>query len=409
MRVLVVNKYWRRLGGVETHAFAVADWLRNAGHEVVPFAMEEPDTAPSEYSRYFPSEVDFRMNSVRGALRSIERATVSTETSAKLRLLLDEQHIDAAYVVHVYHQLGTVVLNHLAERGIPTVLSIHDYKIACPNYRFFSERTGKICTKCLDHRFGYLWAPATERCWSGSATAGVALTLEAIGARLRKSYLAPGAVLTTNSLQDRAALASGVESSRILRVPHPVSLERPRTSPPDEGLLMVGRLVPEKGADVVIRASARSQVPVTIVGDGRDGENLRQLAADLNAPVTFLGELPLEEVHELLGRSSGLLVPSLWHEVSPLVVYDAIARDVPVVGSDVGGISDQLADGRGLLVEAGNVAAWADAMIELTNNRGDAVKRSRNARQYAHTHWSLSSWELNLRKAFILAGAELSV
>ena len=172
---------------------------------------------------------------------------------------------------------------------------------------------------------------------------------------------------------------------------------------------MVGRLVPEKGADVVIRASARSQVPVTIVGDGRDGENLRQLAADLNAPVTFLGELPLEEVHELLGRSSGLLVPSLWHEVSPLVVYDAIARDVPVVGSDVGGISDQLADGRGLLVEAGNVAAWADAMIELTNNRGDAVKRSRNARQYAHTHWSLSSWELNLRKAFILAGAELSV
>ncbi|QYF73733.1 glycosyltransferase family 4 protein [Cryobacterium sp. PAMC25264] len=318
MKILVINKYWRNLGGVETHTFAVAKWLADSGHEVIPFAMQESETLPTPHSAFFPSEVDFRMRSARGAIKSVERSTISGETKTKLRALLDEHKIEAAYVVHAYHQLGTVVLNILAERGIPTVLSLHDYKIACPNYRLFSERTNKICTKCLDHRSGFLWAPVVERCWSGSAIAGIALTLEATATRLRRSYLAPAVVVTTNSWQDRSAIAAGVDPARILRIPHPVELEPERETPSDADLVMIGRLVPEKGTDIIIRASALSRIPVTIVGDGRDRGALQALATELGAPVRFTGALSLDETREQLKDSAGLLVPSVWHEVSPL-------------------------------------------------------------------------------------------
>ena len=129
--------------------------------------MSEEDAEPSEYAHYFPSAVDFRVTRPHTAVRAVERATRSSETRRKLAALLDAERIDAAYVLHVYHQLGTVVLNDLADRGIPTVLSLHDYKIGCPNYRLFSERTGRICTRCLAGKGAAIWGPVVEGCWVG--------------------------------------------------------------------------------------------------------------------------------------------------------------------------------------------------------------------------------------------------
>ena len=77
------------------------------------------------------------------------------ETVRKLDRLLRDEKIDAAHVVHGYHQLGTSFLRLLERRGIPTVLSLHDYKLGCPSYRLFDDRTQSICTKCLDHPTGF--------------------------------------------------------------------------------------------------------------------------------------------------------------------------------------------------------------------------------------------------------------
>ncbi|QYF73734.1 glycosyltransferase [Cryobacterium sp. PAMC25264] len=90
------------------------------------------------------------------------------------------------------------------------------------------------------------------------------------------------------------------------------------------------------------------------------------------------------------------------------MVYDAIARDVPVAGSDVGGISDQLAEGRGYLVEPGDVTAWAAVMEEMIKNPAGGIQKSRAARDFAATHWSPDSWAHNLTGAFSKAGVSLT-
>ncbi len=400
-----MNKYWRPLGGVETHAMAVAAHLESLGHEVVPFAMMEENTLETPFSDYFPSEVDFRVTSLKSGLRSVERAAFSSETRKKLRALLADQSIDAAYVVHVYHQLGTVVLNMLADAKIPTVLSIHDYKVACSNYRLFSERTQSICTRCLDHRSGFLWAPIAEGCWSGSRAAGAALVLESTATRLRRSYSKPGAVITTNSLQDRSAIAAGVDPASLFRIPHPVALMDDRPDSAGSQFLVIARLVPEKGVDTAIRAAALSGHPLVIVGDGRESESLRALASDLRAPVEFTGALTLAQTRAKLRAARALIVPSVWHEVSPLVVYDAIAADVPVIGSEVGGVSDLLADGRGYLVPPTSVVDLARAMEQVSNDPEEARHHSQRARAFAEANWSPQVWATRLAEAFSHAGA----
>lgn len=405
MRILVANKFHRPVGGVEAHVAEVTRWLEAAGHTVIPFAMQETDSTPTEYSKYFPSQVDFRVSSAKDALRTLERATLSRETRTRLGELLDAERIDAAYVVHVYHQLGMVMLDDLAARGVPTVLSLHDYKIACPNYRFFSERTGRICTICLDWKPGFAVSPIVERCWAGSAPAGVALSIEAITTRARGSYRKAGTVNVLNGLQERAAGAAGVAPTRIRRVPHPVTLGEERAPEQRDHVVYVGRLVPEKGVDVLIRASAASGVPVVIAGDGRDEATLRTLADELSAPVTFLGSVAPEEVRDIMRAAAALIVPSVWHEVSPLVVYEAIAEDVPVIGTRVGGIVEQIGEDRGLLVEPHDETGLADALRVLVADQELGRRLSANAREYASQYLSRARWERNMADSFRAAGA----
>lgn len=407
MKILLINKYWRLAGGVEVHAFQVKNWLESRGHTVIPFAMSEPETIPNEYSAYFPSEVDLRGGGdLLGTLRGLERATISRETKARLRDLISKEKPDSAYVLHVYHQLGMRILNILEDSQIPTVLSLHDYKIACPNYRLYSEPNGKICTKCLDSKLGFAYQPIVERCWSNSRSAGVALSVEALTVRIRRSYKRPAVITLLNSLQKRSAEHAGVDPDRLMQVPHPVTLKADRPQTNRSKFLYVGRLVPEKGVDVLIRASAASSQSVLIVGSGRSEPTLRELARELSAPVEFLPQVPHDKVISLMSASRALIVPSVWHEVSPLVVYEAIELDVPVIASRVGGMVDQLSDGRGVLVEPGDVDGLARSLSAAAEDNGLALSQmSRNAREYAREHWSPEKWTQNMVEAFRRAGA----
>ncbi|QTI70544.1 glycosyltransferase [Gordonia polyisoprenivorans] len=409
MKILLINKYWRIAGGVEVHAFEVARWLAARGHEVIPFAMREKDTLPNNEIENFPPEVDFRGGSLGPALKGLIRATISLDSRDSLRDLIKREQPDAAYVLHVYHQLGMGIINELKRHGVPVVLSLHDYKIACPNYRLFSEKTNRICTKCLDRRMGFLIAPVRENCWGGSVASGAALTIEAISTKVQRSYKLADVVTVLNSLQRTAVLRAGVPESRIMAVPHAVPLSHGNQKCPDNGarFLYVGRLVPEKGVDVLIRAAAKSRSSITIAGDGRSRNELQRLAYELSVDAIFLGQVDRKRIEQLMRESRALIVPSIWHEVSPLVVYEAIRQDLPVVASEVGGMVDQLGGSRGYLVRPGAVGDLADTLRAIMLNPEEARTRSLRARQHAATAWSLKAWERNMVEAFSVAGVSV--
>jgi len=97
--------------------------------------------------------------------------------------------------------------------------------------------------------------------------------------------------------------------------------------------------------------------------------------------VKFCGTFPNHEIGSIFSGLDALVVPSLWHENSPLVVYSAQAAKCPIIASNVAGISQIIDHGNnGLLFNPGDVSGLAGAIQFILNNRDLLQKMSSNSK-----------------------------
>lgn len=133
----------------------------------------------------------------------------------------------------------------------------------------------------------------------------------------------------------------------------------------------VGRLSAEKGFDVLLRAAARiPTIQVVLVGQGPEADALTTLAGELGIADRVRLTGWVEDSREYLVGYDVFALPS-HTEGFPLTTLEAMLAGVPVVASDVGGVSEQVvADRTGLLVPAGDVDALAAALERLVTDAG---------------------------------------
>jgi glycosyltransferase involved in cell wall biosynthesis len=147
---------------------------------------------------------------------------------------------------------------------------------------------------------------------------------------------------------------------------------------PHEGLSIgfVGRLVRQKGLDNLLQALALqrgSKWRLTVVGDGPERERLEELASELRlaARVRWTGGLPTEQVAGLWPELDVLVQPSRasaeWRESNGLVLMEAMANEVAVLGTGSGVIPELIGD-AGIVTPAGDVPALAAALEQLSNH-----------------------------------------
>ena len=136
-------------------------------------------------------------------------------------------------------------------------------------------------------------------------------------------------------------------------------------------ITVIAHLIREKGIQNVITALAKLNDPeivLNIAGDGNYKVELQKLVADLNLKeqVNFLGNITAQ--HELLAQSHISIIPSLWKEGFGLTVAESMATETATIGSNAGAIPELLANGSGIIYEAGNEEQLALAIKELKNN-----------------------------------------
>jgi len=180
---------------------------------------------------------------------------------------------------------------------------------------------------------------------------------------------------------------NGIEPDRLLCATDIEVLRQKHNMPQRNVILFVGRLVYEKGAQVLLQAvpAVLREHPDTlfvIAGDGPYKPFLEQLVREQNVAgnVRFFGKANDRDLSELLTLASVQVVPSLY-EPFGIVALEAMAAGVPVVTSDRGGLVDiikHLDNGLTTFAEEGNSVAWA--LLQLLNNAGLACKVKAAAR-----------------------------
>jgi glycosyltransferase involved in cell wall biosynthesis len=156
-------------------------------------------------------------------------------------------------------------------------------------------------------------------------------------------------------------------------------------------ILVVAHLIPEKGVEVAIRALAGlpPRAVLWIVGDGRHRAALQQLARSLGVErrITFFGLH--SEVCQFMQAADCLVCPSLWQEAAGLVILEAMACGLPVIGSAVGGIPEFIISGEtGYLFPAGDHTALAERLRCLSDSPAQSREMRRQARAQALTKFS---------------------
>jgi len=393
MKTMQVNKFWRVRGGSERYVFELSRMLTDRGHEVIPFAMEDPSNEPSRYASLFVSPVElsdpYRVP-LGKKIGTAKRILHSREAASKITTLCDLTNPDIVHLHNIYHHISPSILKPLVDRGIGTVMTMHDYKLVCPALRLYNN--GQVCEKCRSMRY---FSCIRGRCVKGSRAASALCSVEMFYHDLTRAYtgridhfIAPSRFVAERLLR------RGVPEAYITVAPNFVDPQRwtPAADDADgEYVLYAGRLVHEKGIETLIRVmKLLPRIPLKIAGSGMFESRARQIVRDLGAAnVEFVGFKSEREVRRLVQSSRFACTPSEWYESAPMSVLEAYACGKPVVASRIGGIPEMVREGKtGLLHESGNVESLREAFLGLWNDPDLAHEMGKNARQLAETEYS---------------------
>jgi glycosyltransferase involved in cell wall biosynthesis len=214
---------------------------------------------------------------------------------------------------------------------------------------------------------------------------------------------ADAVLAVSRPLVDRLTRA-GVPSAKITWIPNGFAppkqsitraASRRALGIPDDALVAgwVGRLSPEKGADVMLHALALSDPAwrLSIVGEGVERERLREQAAALGVAdrVSWHGAVP----------NAGALMPafdafvlSSRTEGTPIALLEAMHAGVPIVATQVGGVPDVVTSDHALLVPPEQPAAIAAALAEIRRDPSAATRRTERARERVVQQFSAHAW-----------------
>lgn len=361
MRIAIFHNRYRERGGEDAAVDAQRELLVKAGHDVRLHSVDNRD----------------EIRGVVGALRAGRRARWNPSTRARVAGWLAESRPDVAHVHNFFPVLSPSLHHALAERRIPVVQTLHNYRLVCANGLL--RRAGAPCRECVDRG---PWRAVRYGCYRGSRIQ-TAVWSDMIATHRRRGtwhdcvdrFVAP------SEAARRELVAGGLPAARTLVIPNPVA-DPGAPTPPGTGAVCVGRLSPEKGLDLLLDTwQMQGDVPLTLVGGGPEEARLRARAASL-PNVRFLGEVSRDRALAAMAAASFVVVPSLAPEVFGMTTLEALASARPVVVPRGSAMAELVDAGRtGLHFESGDATSLAEACRALAADSETAASLGEEGRR----------------------------
>lgn len=292
-----------------------------------------------------------------------------------IKALVLKHQIDIVHVHNFFPLLTPLVFVAAKQAGAKVIHTLHNYRWWCPSGILYRPHS-PVCEQCVQKKFAY---PAIiHRCYRGSGLQSLGASLAFLWYRLKQYDKHIDAYFVLTPFQQEKVKTFGL-TSRVWLKPNAVALPRQDTLVPinqKKDYVFVGRLESAKGIAVLLETWAKlpHHFQLDIIGDGVDGEHLRQT---YQAPhIRFLGKLPHTQVLAKIGAAKYLLQPSLWYETFGLTIVEALSRGTPVIGFDKGTRPDFIqSQVNGFLCQEGDL----QKTLESSWHYSDYAKMSQQA------------------------------
>ncbi len=385
MKILLVNKFHWNKGGSEKYYFDLGQLLKENGHEVAYFSMEDEKNVNTGDKTYFVPKFDLNNSSKLKALDVI----YNKENEKVMDKALDDFKPDVVHLNNFQRQLSASIIKPCVKRHIPIVFTAHDVQAICPAITML-DNEGNVCEKCLNGKYMNC---VKKSCVKGSKLKSVLGAFENNYYRNHKVYSEKiNMIITPSDFLKKMFVKDGIKTENVTVLHNFVDLNDYNVKVENNGYaLYFGRLSKEKGIMNLILAFAKTENGLLyIAGDGPEKDNIVKFIEENNLSdrVKLLGFLNKEQMTDAIRKCKFVVVPSICNENCPYSIIEAMVMSKPVIGSAVGGIPELILNGKtGIIYDANNIDDLANALNTLFNNDKLVNEYSNNAKEQAQ-HYS---------------------
>jgi len=366
MKVAIIHNTYQQPGGEDVVVAEEKRMLENHGHNVV------------SYQR---SNSELELMSKYQLLLQAKDVVYSQDSKREIQNLFRKEKPDVAHFHNTFVMISPSAYEACKEEGVPVVQTLHNFRLLCPGG--FFHRDGGVCEECLG---GNLWNGIRHGCYrnSQSMTSIVALMLKFHQFRGTWSKSVDGYIALSEFARSKF-VEGGLPAEKIHVKPNFLDVDPCAKTTPGEFALFVGRLVPEKGVDVLLSAwkQLKGGPPLLIIGDGPLKNSLEaQIKSEDILNIQILPWMPRKRVLDAIKKAAVLIVPSTWYEGFPMTVVEAFACGTPVICSRLGSLQEIVVDGHnGLHFAAGDPTELANKVRFLFANCEKTVEMGLAARR----------------------------
>ncbi|NEO21428.1 glycosyltransferase [Moorena sp. SIO4A5] len=392
------------VGGTEIYVEALSSHLQQQGLDIIIVA---PSSTNQIYHHQALPVQRFAVSSTLPDLRNLY-GLGDPQAAQNFSQILDREKPDLIHLHAFTSGVSLRLVRAAKQLQIPIIFTYHTPTVSCQRGTLLKNGTqicsGKLdrvtCTSCTLQGMG-MGAPQAQLI--GKLPPKIGHSLGALGlwggvwTALRMSELMEcrqqafynlmsevDHIIAVCDWVKQVLLLNQVAEDRItvLRqgLCHPVTPAHPQASAGSFTLKLVflGRLDPTKGVHLLIQALSQvPDLPVTLDIYGISQATIAdpyqqqlQTLAHQDTRIHFQSPVASTEVVQTIANYDLLAVPSQCLETGPLVVLEAFAAGIPVIGSRLGGIAELVQDGvNGILVEPTSVEAWAEKIRDLCGDR----------------------------------------
>ena len=367
MRILLCNKFYYRRGGDCIATLNLERLLKAHGHEVAVYAMQYPENLPSEWSGYWPTN----MNRAEALVRPFGARQVREGFSK----LIEDFRPDVVHLHNIHTQLSPVIAKIAHERGIRVVWTLHDTKLGCPCYTCM--RDGHWCEECFHDKTAVI----KHRCMPGGIVGSAIGYLEARKWNKERLQEYTDLFLPPSQFMMDTVVRGGYDPKKFRVLCNFIDVEKvndPNFEKKDY-YVFLGRVDKVKGISTLCKAAAQLHYRLKVIGGGPMLEALKERHREDNG-IEFLGQMEWNDFRPIIEGARFMVIPSEWSENNPLTVIESQSLGTPVLGARIGGIPELIDENvSGMTFESGNVDDLKEKIEAMWNASFDYKQIAKNA------------------------------